>query len=122
MKTLSIRQPWAWLIAAGHKTIENRTWATNYRGPVLIHASKTHADGEDDYIAREMCRELGIDLPAHFEYGAVIGIAEITDCVTDSVDDWFEGPVGFVLKQARPVTPFPVSGKLHFFEVDYTPE
>jgi ASCH domain len=39
MKILSIRQPWAYLIANGQKNIENRTWLTNYRGPFLIHAS-----------------------------------------------------------------------------------
>jgi len=36
--SLSIRQPWAWLIVQGHKPIENRTWPTTYRGPLLIHA------------------------------------------------------------------------------------
>ena len=39
MKALSIRQPWAWLIARGVKTVENRTWATNFRGRFYIHAS-----------------------------------------------------------------------------------
>lgn len=39
MKALSIRQPWAALIAAGLKTIETRTWQTPYRGPLLIVAS-----------------------------------------------------------------------------------
>ncbi|MFB4265356.1 ASCH domain-containing protein [Nonomuraea sp. GTA35] len=38
MKTLSVRQPWAWAIAHGGKTIENRTWSTGYRGPLMIHA------------------------------------------------------------------------------------
>lgn len=38
---LSIRQPWAGLIAAGRKTIEVRTWTTQRRGWVYIHASKT---------------------------------------------------------------------------------
>lgn len=41
MKALSIKQPWASLIAHGIKDIENRTWATKYRGKVLIHASGT---------------------------------------------------------------------------------
>ena len=36
---LSIRQPWAWLIAHGWKNIENRTWPTGYRGRFLIHAA-----------------------------------------------------------------------------------
>ena len=37
---LSIRQPWAALIVAGRKTIEVRTWSTQRRGPIWIHASK----------------------------------------------------------------------------------
>lgn len=40
MKALSIRQPWASLIASGRKTIEVRTWSTSYRGPLLICASR----------------------------------------------------------------------------------
>ena len=42
MKILSIRQPHAYLIIEGIKTIENRTWETDYRGRLLIHASKTY--------------------------------------------------------------------------------
>lgn len=44
MKALSVRQPWASLIAGGHKTIEWRSWRTNYRGPLLICAGKTPDD------------------------------------------------------------------------------
>lgn len=36
MKVLSIRQPYAWLIAIGCKTIENRTWNRKFRGRFLI--------------------------------------------------------------------------------------
>lgn len=36
---LSVRQPWADRIARGIKTIELRTWRTNYRGPLLICAA-----------------------------------------------------------------------------------
>jgi hypothetical protein len=39
MKTLSIKQPHATLICAGVKRVENRTWTTDYRGRLLIHAS-----------------------------------------------------------------------------------
>jgi hypothetical protein len=39
MKTLSVRQPHAALICAGVKTVENRTWKTDYRGRLFIHAS-----------------------------------------------------------------------------------
>ncbi|MFN6025464.1 MAG: ASCH domain-containing protein, partial [Planctomyces sp.] len=41
MKALSIRQPFASLIAAGKKTVELRTWYTHYRGPLLICAAKS---------------------------------------------------------------------------------
>ena len=40
MKTLSLTQPWASLMAFGEKHIETRSWGTGYRGPLLIHASK----------------------------------------------------------------------------------
>ncbi|MGJ5898579.1 ASCH domain-containing protein [Streptomyces niveiscabiei] len=35
---LTIQQPWAFAIAEGFKTVENRTRRTNYRGPLLVHA------------------------------------------------------------------------------------
>lgn len=38
MRALTIRQPWADAIAHGTKRVENRTWATGYRGRLLIHA------------------------------------------------------------------------------------
>ncbi|NUS82701.1 MAG: ASCH domain-containing protein [Streptomyces sp.] len=39
---LTIRQPWAFAIAEGFKTVENRTRRTNYRGSLLIHAGLKH--------------------------------------------------------------------------------
>ena len=39
MKALSVRQPWAYLIASEQKTIEVRSWQTDYRGKILITAS-----------------------------------------------------------------------------------
>lgn len=39
MKTLSVRQPWASLLVCGLKDIENRTWAPNFRGRIMIYAS-----------------------------------------------------------------------------------
>jgi hypothetical protein len=39
LKTLSIRNPWAYLVAYGVKDVENRSWKTDYRGDFLIHCS-----------------------------------------------------------------------------------
>jgi hypothetical protein len=61
MKIISIRQPWASLIVSGIKDIENRTWPTRYRGPVLIHASQRADDATSDELtggsasARPLC-------------------------------------------------------------------
>jgi hypothetical protein len=41
MRILTVRQPWAWFIAQGLKTIENRGRPTPYRGVLAIHAAKT---------------------------------------------------------------------------------
>jgi hypothetical protein len=94
VKVLSIRQPWAYLIAQGDKDIENRSWPTRYRGPFLVHASSK--------INHEACDKHGIDL-AKLQTGGVVGIAEITDCVEDHGSRWFEGPYGFVLRHRKPL-------------------
>ena len=40
MKTLTLHQPWATLVAIGAKQIETRSWSTAYRGLIAIHAAK----------------------------------------------------------------------------------
>lgn len=40
MRTLTLTQPWATLVAIGAKRIETRSWGTSYRGPLAIHAAK----------------------------------------------------------------------------------
>lgn len=117
MKALSVRQPWAWLIVNGHKDIENRTWRTDYRGPVLIHASKTY----DDSIQGEHEVLNGVDVPESqsFDFGGIVGVAEIVDCVSASPSPWFSGPFGFVVKNGRPLPFMQIRGQLGFFEVDY---
>jgi hypothetical protein len=45
MKVLVVQQPWAWLIVNKHKDIENRTWKTKHRGPLLIQASAAAIEG-----------------------------------------------------------------------------
>jgi len=38
LRALSLWQPWAWLVVHGLKDVENRSWQTNYRGPLVIQA------------------------------------------------------------------------------------
>ena len=45
MKSLTLTQPWATLVAIGAKRIETRSWSTSYRGPLAIHAATGYGKG-----------------------------------------------------------------------------
>lgn len=120
---LSIRQPWAYLIVAGIKPVENRIWKTEIRGRVLIHAAKaTHTSERDfreamEWIASNPRIPLTFSEPERDQllYGGIIGEVEIVDCVEHHESPWFTGPFGFVLKAPK-VLPFtPCKGRLGFF-------
>lgn len=117
MKALTLWQPWAWAVAAGHKPIENRPWPPPARAigsRIAIHAGRRW----DDAGALAISRNLGelADLPAMHVRGAVIGVATIQFCfmsndiISDLGDDqrrWFTGPYGWfltdVIQLERPV-------------------
>ena len=119
MRALSIRQPWAWLIVSGHKDVENRTWATRFRGRVYVHAGKLPMAAGSFPAQEEYVRRAGIWLPEDLPMGAIVGEVEIMDCVDFSESPWFCGPYGWVVAGAvRYETPIPCRGKLGFFRVD----
>ena len=140
MKTLSIRQPWAWLIIntinGEYKNIENRTWPTPFKGRFLIHSSQKF-DWNGYLWLKNNMPEIAIAVEKHFsidlilqrnkhghlkkicrsgEFGGIIGSIELIDCVTTSDSKWFFGPYGFVLKNPIPMDYIPLKGKLRFFE------
>ena len=78
MKTLTIKQPWASLITEGYKKYEFRSWKTNYRGKILIHAGLSL---EKD--VQERFKNYNLD----YKLGYIIGEAEIVDCIL--VDEKF---------------------------------
>ena len=125
MKAITIKQPFASLIAAGLKEYEFRTWKTGYRGEVLIHAGKS-VDQE------AMARFADDDL--EYPLGCVIARAVLTDCVR--VDEAMrhmlrekdrrvyagitEAPewtgYGFKLERVEPIPTVYISGKLGLWE------
>lgn len=118
-KALSIQQPWAWLIAAGIKNIENRDWHTNFRGEFWIHAGKRFDSDNLKILRRE---NPNIEFPSEYQMGGVIGAAKIVDCVTKGhrlarQNYWFKGYYGFVIQEARFVPFEPVMGRLNFFSL-----
>lgn len=118
MKALSIRQPYAWLIVNGFKDIENRTWPTKFRGRVLIHAGINYPKRDYADDAEDWPRAYGIQYPPREQMiGGIVGVATIIDCVSDSESEWFNGPYGFVLADAKPLPFLPCKGALSFFDV-----
>lgn len=119
MKALSIRQPWAWAILLAGKDVENRSWATKFRGRVLIHAAlhlRTREFEEDCSLIRRISGE---SVLSHYymRFGGIVGSVEIVDCVVTSASPWFFGPWGFVLRDPRPLPFVPLRGQLGFFDV-----
>lgn len=51
-----------------------------------------------------------------FAHMAVVGTANIVDCVEQSASRWFVGRFGFVLADARRITPIPLKGRLGLFD------
>lgn len=117
MLTLSVRQPWAWLLSHGFKDVENRDWATNVRGETLIHAAKRFDVDGYDWV-RATFPTIPMPEPGAFDLGGVVGAGRIVDCVNASVSPWFFGNYGFVFTDQHPTIFWPVRGQLGFFEVD----
>ena len=126
---LSINQPWAWLIAAGHKDVENRNWNTEFRGEFLIHAGKTLDKGAladldvgEHPVTGEDFRPWEGGLP-RIDTGGMVGIAELVGVVTKRTggadNPWFVGRYGFVIRNARPIELIPCVGALGFFAPNY---
>lgn len=115
LKAITIRQPWASMIVAGHKPVENRSWATAHRGLLVITASKTLRNDDleecQDILGTKIDRD---SLPL----GAIIGTAVISDCVTSHRSKWFFGEYGFVMTQPKLFRrPIPCSGKLGLWKL-----
>lgn len=77
MKVVSIIEPWASLIKEKVKYIETRSWKTNYRGKIYIHASLKKVPKKDERINNL------IDLlkDKDFKYGHIIAEATLVDCI-----------------------------------------
>ena len=126
MKCLSLKQPFADLLALGEKIIELRKWNTKFRDKFLIHASKN--------IDIEACERLDITIDK-LTKGAIIGSAFLYDVKEyknqeefnkdkqkhfSVISKYFDGyKYGFLIKDARMFkTSVSYSGRLGFFEVN----
>lgn len=128
MKTITIKQPFATLIAEGYKEYEFRTWKSSYRGDILIHAGKSI-----DKKAMERFSYLNLEYPL----GCIIAKANMTDCV--EVNEEFSKRMiakdknvyhnltkkrdkalyGFKMENVEKIEPIYVNGMLSLWEYNY---
>jgi len=121
MKALTICQPYATMIARGEKRVENRSWPTNYRGLLYIHAGKSRSwlqEGDEE------------DYPG-MPFGAIVAVARLVDCVNyEYPDSWIRrhawlvgdehagGPWCWILDSVTPIGPWPWRGAQGLFDID----
>lgn len=76
---LSIRQPWVELILSGRKTIEVRSWPTQHRGELWLHASTTR---NSNLLRKFSFRKEDL------QFGALVGVCELQACIEFDDDTW----------------------------------
>ena len=115
MKVISIKEPFATLIKENIKNIETRSWKTNYRGEIYIHASKV-----SDKTRTQELLELTKDLKMN--NGNIIAKATLVDCKymdqefikeikqneTEYLCGYYEeGRYAWILKDIKKIKPIP---------------
>ena len=119
-RCLAVRQPWAWAIISGAKNVENRTWKTDYRGPIIIQASATKT------VVNQLIKTGGSALPAiTFTYSSLIGVVDLLDVVPLSeeleTNPWAWGPYCWSIANPRHFPePIPAKGKLNLYTLPAT--
>jgi hypothetical protein len=122
MRALTLRQPWAWAVAYGGKTCENRTRRTTHRGEIAIHAGLTW---DDDAATSPLITTLANWNRGNVPTGAVVALAEIVGChealggALRCCYPWGEpGACHWELANVRPLaTPVPCRGHLGLFNL-----
>ena len=129
-KALSIKQPWCWAILNHYKDIEIRTWNTNYRGYIALHAGKK-IDHNDYFLLKDM--DIPLPLESTLETGKILGYTYLYDVIPykeyqrfydhherhRNRSAWWDGrQKGFILQDVTKIKPIEFKGKLSLFNVD----
>jgi hypothetical protein len=113
MLCLSVYPHWAWAIIHGEKRIENRTWKTNIRGRIFIHASCSQSP------LSPSDRRLLAGMPDVSSLaGCIIGSVEIVDCVPlcdVEGERYASGPWCWILARPRSMRPLHCRGAARFW-------
>lgn len=135
IKIITLWQPWASLIAEGHKQYETRSWSTDYRGKLAIHAAKRPLSMTDWETAKYNLLAINVDLklPKYEElsFGCIVAIADLVSCqrmtnaphpaqseigihqqteLEIAVGDWAVNRFAWGLENIAKISPLPYTG------------
>lgn len=127
MKALTVWQPWASLIAWPLKPVENRTWGASW---VLGKRIAIHAGNKYDEDAALQLSVRPSPVPAVVQLarkvrGAIVCTAVVDRFIRDEdlitfpaeIDEWFCGPIGWVLRDIQKFEPVPARGAQGLWDV-----
>lgn len=130
MKVLTLREPWASLIGKKIKTIETRSWLTNYRGELYIHAGKSKVPTNNERIN---CLSKYLD-DEPFQYGNIFLRCNLVDCVpidetyasfvkenapiNYDCGDYTPGRYAWILEDVTHIAPKPAIGRLSIWNYE----
>lgn len=103
-KAISLKQPWANLVASAKKTIETRKWSTKYRGDLVICSSQKPKIDPAGYA---LC------IVELYNVRPMTKGDEKKACVKV-----YPGAYSWFLRNLRPIKPFPVKGKLGIYNLE----
>lgn len=129
MKVISIKEPFATLLMLNIKHIETRSWKTNYRGELYIHASGKSVAKE--FLTNDIVLELIKDMKMN--YGNIICKGNLVDCIY--MDETFieeikkntceyacgsyeVGRYAWIFDKLEPIKPISTKGKLNIWDYD----
>ncbi len=131
MKAISVLEPWAYCIFNLGKDVENRSWHTHHRGPLVICSSARLEPGWNqityeywkDYVMPEEIRAKlpgrWIDLKALLTPGMALGVVTVVSCQLVYASPWADlSQWNWVIKNPRPfANPFAVKGRLGLYDL-----
>lgn len=121
MKVITIKEPFASLIANNIKHIETRSWKTNYRGKIYIHSSKVghNLKGRDEL--KELVKSIKTN-PSHILCKCILKdciymdeefINKIKNNHIEYICGHYEvGRYAWILDNVELITPIEAKGKL----------
>ena len=126
MKAITLWQPWASAMAFGWKKIETRSWSTNHRGPLFIHAAKKRIGWPSLYIQGAF-DDVAFQ-PSDLPLGCILCSVDLIDCKKITIPnrpdmaerqfgDYTHGRFMWITENLKIFKPIPFRGNQGFFNI-----